>query len=112
MCRRPVTGGEHLSGDDERSRVGSEVLEEIGETVEEEESLRRGDGGAELVVAEAHDDKEDGEHDKAHELDGFAAPAVDEEEGCVVSGNETCCRENQVADAGVVERGPVFEVAR
>lgn len=39
MGGRPVTGGEDLSRNDEGGGVGTKVLEEIGETVEEREPL-------------------------------------------------------------------------
>lgn len=38
VCCRTVASGENLSGDDERRRVRAEVLEEVGEAVEEDES--------------------------------------------------------------------------
>ena len=57
-CRDTVRGGavarrERLTGDDERSRVGPEVLEEVGEAVEEDERLLATVGRGELVVGEA-----------------------------------------------------------
>ncbi len=56
-----------------------------------------------LSYGEAHDDEEDGEDGKAHELDGLAAPRVYEEERRVVARDETRGGENYVADADVLE---------
>ena len=53
VCRRAVPRGEHLSGNDERGRVGAEVLEEVGEAVEEDEGLGAAGGCGQLVVPEA-----------------------------------------------------------
>lgn len=88
--RRAVARRERLAGDDERRRVRAEVLEEVREAVEEDECLVRGRRRGELVVREAHDGEEDGEDGEAHELDGLAAPGVDEEERCVVTRDKTC----------------------
>ena len=95
VCRRAVPRGEHLSGNDERGRVGAEVLEEVGEAVEEDERLRGRRSRGKFVVTEAcaptpsyqpiathisedceptHDNEKDGKHDETHELDRFAAP--------------------------------------
>lgn len=103
MRSRPVTRGEGLAGDDEGCGVRPEVLEEVREAVEEGEPLRRVVRRCELVVAEAHDDEEDGEDGKAHELDGLAAPRVDEEEGGVISWDKTSRGEDDVANADVLE---------
>ena len=56
--RDTVRGGavarrERLTGDDERGRVGPEVLEEVSEAVEEDERLLATVGRGELVVGEA-----------------------------------------------------------
>ena len=99
----PVTSGEHFTGYNERGRVGTEVLEEVGQAVEEHEGLGGGSGGNELVVAEAHDTEENCEDDEAHELDGLAAPGVDEEEGSPVAGNETGDDDDEVTDGDVPE---------
>ena len=50
---RSVTSGESFSRDDEGGRVRTEVLEEVGEAVEEHESFRGGWGSDEFVVSEA-----------------------------------------------------------
>lgn len=87
VARAPVAGREDLSGDDESGGVGAEVLEEVGEAVEEDEgALGAAEDG---VVSEAHDDEDDGQHDEAHDLDGLAAPRVDEDERGPVAGDET-----------------------
>ena len=53
VCRRAVPRGEHLSGNDKRGRVGTEVLEEVGEAVEEDERLRGRRSRDEFVVTKA-----------------------------------------------------------
>ena len=50
-----------------------------------------------------HDDEEDREHDETHELDGLAAPLVDDEERRPVAGDETSGGEDHVADGDVLE---------
>ena len=98
-----VAGRERLTRDDEGCRVGAEVLEEVREAVEERERLGARRRRGELVVPEAHDDEEDGEHDEAHELDRLAAPSVDEQEGNVVPWDETRDRKDEVSNADVVQ---------
>ena len=114
-----VTSGEDLAGDDEaaqrqrgaargerdsRGGVGPEVLEEVGEAVEEDEGGDR--VGDESAVAEAHAGEGDGEHDESHELDGLAAPRVDEEERNPVARDETGDGEDDVSDRDVLESLP------
>ena len=53
VCRGPVTGREGLSRDDECSSVRPEVLEEVGQAIEEDEPLRVGVGLGQSVIAEA-----------------------------------------------------------
>jgi len=53
VCRGPVTGRECLSRDDERSSVRPEVLEEVGQAVEEDEPFRVGVGLGQSVIAKA-----------------------------------------------------------
>jgi hypothetical protein len=48
-----IPSGEHLTGDNESSRVRSEVLEEVRKAVEEDEAFGRCGGCGELVVAES-----------------------------------------------------------
>jgi len=96
-----VTSGEDLTGDDEGGGVGAEVLEKVGEAIEEDESFGSTSGGDKLVVAETHGDEGASEDDKAHQLDRLASPKVDEKEGNPVSGDETSDRKNQVADGDV-----------
>ena len=98
-----VTSRERLTGYDERSRVGPEVLEEVGEAVEEYECLLSGGSGGEFVVSETHDNEEHGEDDEAHKLDWLTAPTVNEEEGSPVTGDETGDDEDEVTDSDVVE---------
>jgi len=53
VCRGPVTGREDLSRDDECSSVRPEVLEEVGQAVEEDEPLRVGVSLGQSVIAKA-----------------------------------------------------------
>lgn len=49
------------------------------------------------------DDEEDGECAETHELDGLAAPTINEEEADPVSGNQTSGGKNQISNANVVQ---------
>jgi len=53
VCRGPVTGREGLSRDNECSSVRPEVLEEVGQAVEEDEPLRVGVGLGQSIIAKA-----------------------------------------------------------
>ena len=53
MCCGPVTGGENLSRNNERGSVRPEVLEEVGQAVEEDKILGISVGLGQSVVAEA-----------------------------------------------------------
>lgn len=57
MCGGTVTSGEHLTRDDEGSGVGAEVLEEVGQAIEEDERLFTTIRSDELIVRETHDDE-------------------------------------------------------
>jgi len=108
---RTVTSGEDLAGDNESGGVGAKVLEEVGQAVEEDESLLSGIGGGQLVVCETHDDESAGEHAETEKLDGFASPRIDEKEGDPVSGDETGDGKDQVTDGDVVQVAPDLEVS-
>ena len=100
---RTVTGGENLPRNDKGRRVGAKVLEEVGQAVEEDESLLSGIGGGELVVCETHDDESASEHAETEKLDGFTSPRIDEKEGNPVSGDEAGDSKDQVTDGDVVQ---------
>ncbi len=51
MGRRAVSGGKDFPRDDERSRIRSKVLEEVGEAVQEDERLLSGLGLVHLLVS-------------------------------------------------------------
>lgn len=53
VCCGPVTGREDLSRDNECSGVRAEVLEEVGQAVEEDEPLRVGVGLGQSIIAKA-----------------------------------------------------------
>ena len=103
MRRTSVASREDFTRYNECCGVRAEVLEEVGETVEEHEGLGGAACGCELVVSEAHDNEEDREEDEAHELDRLAAPSVDEQEGNVVPWDETRDRKDEVSNADVVQ---------
>lgn len=69
-----VTSGEDLSWNDESRGVGAKVLEEVRQTVKEDESLLSRVGGGKLVVRETHDDESASEHTEAEKLDRLASP--------------------------------------
>lgn len=98
MGGRAVTCWETLAGHDESGAVGPEVEEELRQDVEREECVTR-----EVVVCEADDDEEDGQHGEAQELDGLAAEGVDCCDGDPVSGNGSGAGEDQVANCVAVE---------
>lgn len=52
VCCGPVTGGENLSRNNERGNVRPEVLEEVGQAVEEDEILGISVGLGQSVIAE------------------------------------------------------------
>ena len=95
-----VARGEALAGHDEGGGVGAEVEEELRDDVEGEEAL-----GADLVVREADDAEEDGQHREAHVLDGFAPDGVDRRDRDPVARDGACADDDDVADGGVVELG-------
>ena len=103
VCSRTVTSGEDLTRNDEGGGVGAKVLEEVGQAVEEDESLSATGRFDELVVCETHDDESGSEHGETHKLDRLASPRVDEKEGDPVSGDETSDSEDQVSDGDVVQ---------
>ncbi len=58
MSGRTVPRREDFAGNDESRGVGPKVLEEIGETVEEHESILCGLGSGELIVTKAYRNNE------------------------------------------------------
>lgn len=78
MCGGTVTSGENLSWNDECGDVGAEVLEEVRQTVKEDEGLPSCTGGDKLVIPKAHANKKGGEDGETHKLNRLASPNVDE----------------------------------
>ena len=76
-----------------------QVEEELSDDVEGEEAVL-----ADVVVGEADDAEEDGEHGKTHELDGLASDRVHRGDGDPVTGNGTGADDDDVTDSGVVEK--------
>lgn len=54
MGRRPIPSWEGFTGDDESSRVGAKVLEEVGKAVQEDERLLGSSGGIQGVISKAY----------------------------------------------------------
>lgn len=54
MTRRSVPGRETLAGNDESSRVGSKVEEELSKNIDSQQAV-----GREMVVGKTHDNEED-----------------------------------------------------
>lgn len=122
VCGGTVTSGEDFSRNNEGGNVGAKVLEIIGEAVKNDESFGSRWCGGKLVITEScefivrkwkkkvkhlmehtHNNKENGKHSEAHELDGLATPRVDEQEWRPVSRNETASRKDKVTNASVVD---------
>lgn len=95
---RSVSRGEALAGDDEGSRVGAKVEEELRQDVHGQQAVL-----TQLVVAEAHDDEEDGEDGETHQLNRLAADGVHRRHGHPVAWDRTSQDDDEVADGGVVE---------
>jgi len=98
-----VSGGEDLTRDDEGGGVGSEVLEEVGHTVEEDEGLGSSRGGEKLVIRESHDDEDDSQDRETHELQRLSSPEVDDGERAPVTRDQTTESQDDVSDSDVVQ---------
>jgi len=84
-----IPGGEDFARDDESRSVGTEILEEVAETIKSEESP-----GWDFVEAETDDAEENGKHSKAAHLDRFSTDSID---GCnrdPIARDETRARQN------------------
>ena len=106
---RTVTSWEDLTGYDEGGGVGTEVLEEVGQAVEEDKGLASSPGFKKFTIPETHADEKDGEYDEAHKLDRLSSPTVDKDEGDPVSRDETSDGQDHVANADVPQVGIDFE---
>jgi len=98
-----IASGEDLARNDKGCGVRAEVLEEVGHAVEEHERLFPTGRRFKFVVSETHDAEDDSEEGETHKLDRLATPGVDEEEGGVVTGDETADSEDKVTDSDIVE---------
>lgn len=94
----PVPRGETLAGDDECSRVGTKVEEELRQDVDGQQSVL-----TQLVVGESHDDEEHGQDTKAHQLDGLTAQSIDSGHSHPVARDSTSQDNDQVANGCVVQ---------
>lgn len=85
-------------------------MEQVGHAVKEDESLSSSRGRLHLVVSETHADENDGQNGETHQLELLSSPLVNDEEGEVVSGDETTDGENDVSDGDIVEGLVVVDV--
>jgi len=88
----------YLARDDKRGCVGAEVLEEIAEAIE-----RKQPTGGDLVEAKADNTEKNRQHDEPANLDRLASDSVDRRHRNPVAGNETSHRENEIADAIIIQ---------
>lgn len=103
MSRRAVACWKHLTRNDESGGIGTEVLEEIGETVEEYKNSKFGLLNK-RIVAKAHAAEDNGERNETHDLNRLAAPRVDQKKSSPVTRNETDYGEDKVTNTNAVKR--------
>jgi len=72
-----ISGGEYFSGNDKSSNIGTKILEEVCEAVEEYKSLGIVCSASKFIESEAHNDEENSENGETHQLDWLAAPWID-----------------------------------
>jgi hypothetical protein len=88
---RPVSGWKHFTWYNEGGGIGTEVLEEIAETIKSKESASRND-----MVSETDNTEQDGENNEAHELNGLTADGVNRCNGDPVAGDQAGARQNDI----------------
>lgn len=103
VSRGPIPSWEGFAWNDEGSDVRAEVLEEIGEAVEEDKGALG--VGNKRVISEAKDDEEDGERGEAHKLKWLPAPNIDDQKRSVVSWDKAGSGQDEVADGHIVQIG-------
>ena len=97
MGSRSVSGWEDFSRNDESSRVGSKVLEEIAETVEGEKTTSWDD-----FEAKSDNTEKDGKDEETTNLDGFTSNGINGSNRDPISRDKTSARKNKVAHTVVV----------
>ena len=95
---RTISRREDFTRNDESRGVGTEILEEIAETVKSKQSPRR-----DFVETETDNTEENSKHGETTDLDRFAANGIDGSNGNPIAGNETGARQNQVANTSIVQ---------
>ena len=120
MSSRTITSGERLSRNDEGSGIGSKVLEKVGEAIKHDETFNRSGCGSESIVTETyprlalvngisktiheltHGGEQNCEYAEAHKLNWFSSPGVDEKESCIISGDKTSSRKDEIPDTDIL----------
>ena len=95
---RSVSRGETFSRHNKGRCVRTEVEEELSQDVKSQKP-----SFIQFVVGETDDDEEDGEHDEAHELDGFATDGIDCSDGDPVAWDGASAGDDQVANSSAAE---------
>jgi len=72
MCCRTVTSGEGFTRDNKSRGIGTKILEEVGNAVEEYEGSSA--VSEDNVITESQGDEDNSKHNEPHELNGFASP--------------------------------------
>jgi len=103
VCRGPVTRGEDLSRNNERGNVRPEVLEEVGQAVQEDKPVGSVLGLGQRVIGEAHNAEENSEDSEPHQLDRFTSPRVDEQKRHPITRDETSNRQDDVSDRYIIQ---------
>jgi hypothetical protein len=119
MSSRTITSGECLSRNDEGSGIGSKVLEKVGEAIKHDETFNRSGCGSESIITETyprlalvngisktiheltHGGEQNCEYAEAHKLNWFSSPGVDEKERCVISGDKTSSRKDEIPNTNI-----------
>ena len=103
MCGAPVPGRERLARRHTHGRIGPEVREEIAQAVQEDKHAGTDSARAHGIVAEAHDDEQNGEHGKPASLYRLASNAVNGKDAEVCARDLSSDGQNQVSDADVAQ---------
>lgn len=83
---------------DECSGIGSKVEKELSKRVQDDKRGSR--VFFDCIVSRSQDGENNGKHDKAHDLDGFASPLVDESNSEKVAGYISTQGNNKLAKTG------------
>jgi hypothetical protein len=92
------------------SGVGTKVEEDLSNSIEDNEES--GGSVEDGLVSETKDDKHDGKHNEAHDLNKFAAQAINSKNGDPISRNGAKQLDDQVTNTGSEHRsGKGIELA-